>query len=76
MYAQRDEQGNQFIMLQSIVGHKTDGHALEHADTYIKVVSNTQIRKTTKGWNFCVEWKDGTTSWERLADPKESQLAR
>jgi hypothetical protein len=39
---------------------------------YIKVGSNTQIRKTTKGWHLCVEWKDGTTSWERLDDLKES----
>jgi hypothetical protein len=29
------------------------------------------VRKTTKGWNLCVEWKDGTTSWERLVDLKE-----
>jgi hypothetical protein len=28
--------------------------------------------KTMKGWHLCVEWKDGTTSWERLADLKES----
>jgi hypothetical protein len=26
----------------------------------------------TKGWKLCVKWKDGTTSWERLADLKES----
>jgi hypothetical protein len=71
MYAQCDEEGNQFIMLQDIVGHKTDGHAVERADMYIKVGSNRQIRKTTKGWHLCVEWKDGTTLWERLADLKE-----
>jgi hypothetical protein len=28
---------------------------------------------TTKGWNLCVEWKYGTTNWERLADLKESK---
>jgi hypothetical protein len=39
---------------------------------YIKVGSKTQIRKTTKGWHLCVEWKDGTPSWERLTDLKES----
>jgi hypothetical protein len=72
MYAQCDEEGNQFIMLQDIVGHNTDGHAVERADMYIKVGSNRQIRKTTKGWHLCVKWKDGTTSWERLADLKES----
>jgi hypothetical protein len=62
-------------MLQVIVGHKTDGHAVDRADMYIKVGSNRQIRKTSKGWYFCVEWKDGTTSWERLADLKESNPA-
>jgi hypothetical protein len=72
MYAQCDEEGNQFLMVQDIFGHKTDGHELERADMYIKVGSNRQIRKTTKGWHLCVAWKDGTTSWERLADLKES----
>jgi hypothetical protein len=61
MYAQCDEEGNQFIVLQDIVGHKTDGHTVERADMYIKVGSNKQIRKTTKGWHLCVKWKDGTT---------------
>jgi hypothetical protein len=72
MYAQCDEEGNQFLMLQDIVGHKTDGHAVERADMYIKVGSNRQIRKKTKGWHLCVELKDGTTSWERLANLKGS----
>jgi hypothetical protein len=72
MYAQCDEEGNQFLMLQAFFGHKTDGHAVERADIYIKVGSNRQIRKRTKGWHLCVEWKDGTTSWERLADLKEN----
>jgi hypothetical protein len=51
---------------------KTDGYAVERAVMYIKVGSNTQIRKTTKVWHLCVEWTDGTTSWERLANLKES----
>jgi hypothetical protein len=39
---------------------------------YIKHSSNNKVRKTTKGWHLCVEWKDGTTSWERMVDLKES----
>jgi hypothetical protein len=74
MYAQCDEEGNHFLMLRDIVGQKTDGHAVECADMYNNVVSNTQIRKTTKGWHLCIEWKDGTPSWERLTDLKESNL--
>jgi hypothetical protein len=72
MHAQCDEEGNQFLMLQEIIGHKTDGHTVECADMYIKVGSNRQIRETPKDWHLCVECKDGTTSWERLADLKES----
>jgi hypothetical protein len=34
--------------------------------------SNRHKRITTKGWKLCVEWKDGPTTWERLADLKES----
>jgi hypothetical protein len=50
-------------MLQDIVGHKTDGHKVERAVMYIKVGGNKQLSKTRKGWNLCVEWKNGTTSW-------------
>jgi hypothetical protein len=59
-------------MLQDIVGHKTDGHAVARAGMYIKVGSNRQIRKTTKGWHLCVEWKDETTVmlWKWLSMPQ------
>jgi hypothetical protein len=57
--------------MEGIIDHKTDVHAVAPADMYIKHDSNKKVRKTTKGWNLCVEWKYGTTSWERLADLKE-----
>jgi hypothetical protein len=41
-------------MLQDIVGHKTEWHAVERTDMYIKVGSNKQIRETAKGWHVCV----------------------
>jgi hypothetical protein len=28
--------------------------------------------RTTKGWELCIQWKDGMTTWECLADLKES----
>jgi hypothetical protein len=72
MYAQCDEEGNQFNLMESVVDHKTEGHTMYRADMYIKHGCNKQVRKTTKGLHLCVEWKDGTTSWECLPDPKES----
>jgi hypothetical protein len=72
MYAQCDIEGRQYNIMEGIIDHKTDGHDVAPADMYIKHGSNKKARKTTKGWHLCVEWKDGTTSWERLADLKES----
>jgi hypothetical protein len=72
MYAQCDIEGRQYNLMEGIVDHKNDGHAVELADMYIKHGSNNKVRKTAKGWNLCVEWKYGTTSWERLVDLKES----
>jgi hypothetical protein len=37
IYAQCDEEGNQLLMLQEIVGHKAHGHAVDRAGMYIKV---------------------------------------
>jgi hypothetical protein len=31
-----------------------------------------KLRRTTAGWHLCIEWRDGSTTWERLADVKES----
>ena len=72
MFAQCDSEGNQYLLLAGIVDHRKDNSAVEKKDMYIKQGSNQQLRKTTKGWSLCVEWKDGSTSWERLADLKES----
>jgi hypothetical protein len=72
MYAKCDIEGRQYNLMEGIVDHKTDGHAVEPADMYIKQGRNKKVRKTTKGWNLCVEWKYGTTSWECLTAIKES----
>jgi hypothetical protein len=71
MYGQCDIEGRQYNLMEGIVDHKTVGHAVEPANMYIKHGSNNKVRKTTKGWNLFVECKDGTTSWDRLADLKE-----
>ena len=72
MYAMCDTEGNQYLLLPGIVDHRKEETTLNHEDMYIKHGSNKQLRRTTKGWKLCVEWKDGSTSWERLADLKES----
>jgi hypothetical protein len=47
--------------MEGTVDHKIYDHAIEPADMYTKHGIKKQVRKTTKGWHLCVEWKDGTT---------------
>jgi len=69
MFAQCDMEGN---LMSALVDHKKDGHAVEIADGFVQRGSNRYRRITTKGWQLCVKWKDGSTTLERLADLKES----
>mgnify|MGYP006147634765 CR=1 FL=1 len=72
MHSQCDTEGNQYLLLKSIVGHEKDDTAVSRDDMYIQHGTNKHLRKTTKGWKLCVKWKDGTTTWANLADLKES----
>ena len=72
MYSQCDLDGNQYLLMDAIIDHKVDSTAVKDADRYVIVNGRQYPRKTTSGWWLCVQWKDGTTSWERLAELKES----
>ena len=72
MWAQCDIDGNQHLLMKDIVDFKTDEHAVAIADQFITRNGRRHMRRTTQGWQLCVLWKDGSTSWERLADLKES----
>ena len=58
--------------MDCITDHKKGGRAIEMADMYVTTNRRRSIKKSTVGWRLCVLWKDGTTSWERLSDLKES----
>jgi hypothetical protein len=72
MFSQCDAEGRQSILMDNIVDHKADNSAVKRADAFVVVNGRKSLRKSTKGWTLCIQWKDGSTSWERLADLKES----
>ncbi len=63
MLAHCNSKGSQYMPLAGIVDHGKDISAVEESDMYIKLGSNLQLRKATKGWSLCVEWKDGSACW-------------
>ncbi len=75
MYAQCDPDGNQYVLLDDLTDHRHDDTAVLLCDQRIvREDGKTYLQRTTRGWQICCQWKDGSTSWERLTDLKESHL--
>ena len=73
LFAQIDEEGNRFVTLDSIMSHRVDGTQLNKDCAFITSHNGGKRRKeTTKGWEILLQWKDGTTTWEKLKDVKDS----
>jgi hypothetical protein len=73
LYLQCDPDGNQCVLLEEIVDHQRLPTAMKLSDQK-NVHSNrkTYLKRSTVGWQLCCQWKDGSMSWENLADLKES----
>jgi hypothetical protein len=72
MWAQCNVDGNQHQLMDAIVNHKWDEHAVQRINGCVAVNSQKHVWKSSKGWQLHVQWKAGTASWERLTDIKES----
>lgn len=73
IYSQLDNEGHRYLLLNEIIDYKTDEGAVPPEERLV-ISQNGNIHKrcTTKGWHLCVQWKDGSTSWEPFKDMKES----
>jgi hypothetical protein len=66
LQAKADAEANPHAVFTGIVDHRF----IEPVD-YIHDTKGTN-RSTTLGWDLCVQWTDGTTTWLPLATVKES----
>ncbi|MGH7974682.1 MAG: reverse transcriptase domain-containing protein, partial [bacterium] len=73
LYAQVDDEGNQYMIMQEIIDHKKDGTAVSKDDMWILSANGNKRKRTTiKGWTLTILWKDGSTTSEPLRNLKES----
>ena len=74
MLTQVDSDGMSTTLMEAIVDHRRDDEkALQHHDKYVQTKNGRcHPRKTTKGWELLIKWKDKSESWIKLADMKES----
>ena len=73
MFATVDEEGHRHLLLDSIIDCRKTSEAINKKDAFIVNKSGTKRRKeTTKGWEILAQWKDGTTTWHKMKDIKDS----
>ena len=73
LFAQVDGEGHQQMLLHDIIDHKHNSTAIQEKYAFIITKYGTkQRRKTTRGWQLCIEWKDGSTDWVQLKDIKHA----
>jgi hypothetical protein len=73
IYAQVDDEGRHHLVLEDVIDYRKSTDACRVEDMWITSKNGNKHRcLTTKGWDLCVQWKDGSTSWVPLKDLKES----
>jgi hypothetical protein len=75
LFAQVDSEGRRLLLIDEIVDHRKSDEAVTEADAFITSRNGRKHhRRTTKGWELLVRWKDGAETWTTLKDLKESYL--
>ena len=73
LFAQVDDEGNRFVLLDSIADHRVNGSQVtkDQAKQMHGEKKGFARVATTKGWEILLQWKDGSSTWESLKDVKE-----
>ena len=73
LLAQVDDQGHRHLMIDEIEDHRKGSDAVPKEKGTITTSSGLKRKKkTTKGWEFYVRWKEGSGDWVSMKDLKES----
>ena len=73
LYDHHTDGGNKVMLLKHILDHKSSDKAICKADGNNKRDGHdVEHKKIIRVWQSLVEWVDGSMTWERLADLKES----
>jgi hypothetical protein len=71
--AQVDHDGHRRMLFEAIIDHRNDGTELQEGEASIKNSSGmTRNIETTKGWECLIQWHDGSTTWNKMKDIKDS----
>jgi hypothetical protein len=76
IYNSVDEDGMENVLFLDIIDHRNNSEASLKEQAQL-TPPNEQSNKvhpcfTTKGWEICIAWQDGSTSWHKLSDVKNA----
>ena len=66
IYTQYDPVGNQYVLLDDIIDFRKTNSELSIEDQNIVMKGRLFLRHSNFVWKVCCQWKDGSTSWEKL----------
>jgi hypothetical protein len=72
MYAQVNDKGQQYKIMEELVDHRKGADATPDDQAYVTINGRCHPKQMTKVWQLCVQWRDGSTSWEDLKNLKEA----
>ena len=72
MYSTCDDSGNEYLMMDSILDYWKSNKELSVASQKVVHRGFSFMWRSTVGWQICVKWRYGSTSWQALKDLKES----
>ena len=67
-----NKNGNHILLFDAIVDRKKNDKAMTRTEQkFVDSRGKQQNKRSTKGSEVCVRWKNGSTTWEKLSDFKE-----
>ena len=73
IFSQVDEEGYRHVLLDEIIDHRALDDRVSKEKGFITTSAGVKRRvQTTKGWDILIQWKDGSTTWNKLKDVKDS----
>ena len=77
IFAQVDDEGHQFQIIDKITDHHKDNSAVPISDSMIQNANGmAKPKKTTRGWELLMQFKDGSMDWVKLKDLKALNLIK
>ena len=72
MYAILFENGDHILLFDAKVDHRKNYNEMIRSEQkFVDSRGNQQYKRSTKCWEVCVRWKNGSTTWEKISDFKE-----